>query len=275
MTYRYFGLDGEMSSADLDAGGRLIQLGVTAHQNIDGTDARGDEAFSVIFNPGPNDWALIAEGVHGFSQAEIAAAMPATEADDLLAAWLIEHGADPKRRGQSIPVGFNVGAFDMPHVAAVLPKTSALFSRRTVDLNALCFTLEGFAFDGEEQTMDWWILLSKFYATRTIATLLADTGTQAHDAGYDALLHLHAWRFLRSVTHGEPFEMPTNIVEPPRSQTRAGALIARFGLADAATRTGIPAVVLNQWCRGGRAANPVWVAALEHSFDTIPVTVQS
>jgi hypothetical protein len=124
MNYSYFGLDGEMSSSDLDDGGRLIQIGVTAHSNVDGSEADGTEAFCMLLNPGPNFRAVVAEAVHGYTAEEVDNAAPAAEVDRALVAWLLEHGAHPTRRGRTIPVGFNVGAFDMPHVAKVLPDRS-------------------------------------------------------------------------------------------------------------------------------------------------------
>jgi hypothetical protein len=269
MSARFFGVDGEMSSSDLDKGGRLIQIGVTAHTNIDGTLTKGDDAFCTLLNPGPNTWSAIAEGVHGFTPADVNQATPATVVDDLLVRWLLDRGADRKRRVNTIPLGFNVGAFDMPHIAAVLPKTSALFSRRTIDLNAVCFTLDGAEYGGSARSWDEWKALASTYAERTIAGLGSRGDVQAHDAGYDALLHLHAWRFLRGFAHGAPFSMPSNEVAAPASKTRALALIAAHGTAGAAKFTGIPEEFLVQWSRGGRAAHLGHLAALDQAFQLL------
>jgi hypothetical protein len=88
-----------------------------------------------------------------------------------------------------------------------------MFARRTVDLNAVCFTLDGARFDGTATDADGWKELSQTYAHRTIAAL--GTTGDAHDAGYDSLVHLHAWRFLRSVSQGEPTGTSRE-VQPPR-----------------------------------------------------------
>lgn len=269
MATTFFGLDGEMSSADLSEGGRLIQIGVAAHTTSDGSEALNPEFFGAILSPGPNTWSLIAEGVHGFTEAEIAAATPAADVDLMLVDWLVAHGADPRRRGNSIPIGFNVGAFDMPHVALVLPRASALFSRRTVDLNAICFTLDGADYDGLARRWDGWKDLASTYAARMIASLIPDATTQAHDAGYDALLHLHAWRFLRAYTRGSALPMPLNVVPKPQSQTQASTVIQACGMAGAVELTGIPAEFLGQWAKGGRAANRVYLDGLDQTFDDL------
>lgn len=267
----FFGLDGEMSTADLEHGGRLIQIGVTAHTNPDGTETAGSEAFSMLLNPGEHAWDLVAEGVHGHNQSDVSNAAPAAEVDQLLKDWLIANGAHPRRRENTIAIGFNVGGFDMPHVAAVLPLSYALFCRRTVDLNAICFTLDGANYfnDGTPRSWKGWKKLAKTYAERTIATLEADSpsaAAQAHDAGYDALLHLHVWRFLRAATHGAPFALPENEVPPVDSETHARALIKALGLDEATKTTGIPHEFLAQWSSGGRATNANHLAALDRAY---------
>jgi hypothetical protein len=269
MTYRFFGLDGEMSSSDLDKGGRLIQIGVTAHTNLDGTVAIGDEAFCALLNPGPNFWAPIAEAVHGFTEAEVAAALPASVVDDHLVEWLLAHGADLKRRGNTVPIGLNVGAFDMPHVAAALPRTSAMFARRTVDLNAILFTLDGASYDGAKLGVDEWKTLALKFADRTIAGLRVGSEGQAHDAGYDALQALHAWRFLRSVVHRDALPMPVNEVPAAKSQTDALEVLAALGVERAVEMTGVPRDFLIQWSRGGRAVRTDYLAAIAGAVDFI------
>ena len=270
MTIRFFGLDGEMSSADLDKGGRLIQIGVTAHSNFDFTDATGDEAFSALINPGPNAWASIAEAVHGFTEADVAAATPAAEVDAQLVEWMVAHGADRKRRGNNVPVGFNVGAFDMPHLAAVLPLSSAMFARRSGDLNSLMFALDGSAYDGVERDAEEWKVLASTFAARTISALRTNTSAAAHDAGYDALLHLHSWRFLRAVCQGRPRAMPTEEAPVAASQTMALALIAAYGRQTASLISGLPVEYIDQWSRGGRAVNTRYLAALGSAFAALP-----
>jgi hypothetical protein len=192
----FFGLDGEMSAAELHAGGRLIQIGAAAHTYPDGvTLTEEPDAFSMLLNPGSMSWDPESAAVHGFTREEIEAAAPAADVDDALYSWLVARGANPKRRENTIAVGFNVGSFDLPHLAVVLPKTYSLFSRRSLDLNSICFTLDGKPIDGTPGTWQQWKEAAKTHAIVTLAGL----GYQEaeHDAGYDALLHLYVWRFLK------------------------------------------------------------------------------
>lgn len=49
-----------------------------------------------------------------------------------------------------VPVGFNVGSFDMPFVRKYLPITGGILKYRSIDLNALCFARalqQAYAFD--------------------------------------------------------------------------------------------------------------------------------
>ncbi len=47
--------------------------------------------------------------------------------------------------GKLIPVGFNVGSFDMQFIKYQMPELYSLFSYRAIDLNTLLFTTAGFA----------------------------------------------------------------------------------------------------------------------------------
>ena len=262
--FRYFGLDGEMSGADLDSGGRLIQIGVAANTGLDFNELDGPESFSLLIDPGPMEWEPVAEAVHGFDRSTVEAdGITPEDADARLVAWLVDHGASPQRRGLNIPVGFNVGAFDMPHVARILPRTYALFSRRTLDLNPLLFTLAGEVYDSKPRTPDDWKALSIDYAARKIAALTGAAGA-AHDAGNDALIHLHAWRFLRAAVRGNPFSMDLPPVEPPQSQVWAQTVVAQLGPWKASTVIDVPQVFIEQWARGGRATNIAYLTELEN-----------
>lgn len=199
----FFGLDGEMSAADLPEGGRLIQIGIAAHTLTDGTTlTAGSEAFSMMMNPGEMYWEPVAAGVHGIPREAIEQAAPAAEVDEALYQWLIEHGARANRRENTVAVGFNVGSFDLPHLAAVLPRSHSLFNRRSLDLNAVCFTLDGATLAGVSASAETWKTAAKDYAVATLERL--GYVENQHDAGYDALLHLHVWRFLKAACAGQP-----------------------------------------------------------------------
>lgn len=254
VSLQFFGVDGEMSGADLAAGGRLIQIGLACHTRTDGAVADPPEVFSSLINPGDMVWDPRAAVVHGVSRDEVAAAPAAAEVDAACVAWLAGHGILAPRR--AIAVGFNIAAFDLPHLAAVLPRTAALFSRRSVDLNAVCFTLEGASYQGTVPTWAGWRRMAMTYAQRTIAA--EQTGGSAHDAGYDALLHVHAWRFLRAASHGEPLPMPNAVVDglSRQVQVAAGRLLAAVGPQQAAALTGFTVTQVTGWSAGGRVRDP-------------------
>jgi hypothetical protein len=142
-------------------------------------------------------------------------------------------------------------------VRLVLPRTAALFSRRTVDLNALCFTLEGLPYEGTAPGWSGWKRMASTYAERVIAGLPAGPdGFAAHDAGYDALLHLFAWRFLRAAAHGTPVTMPQTPVGGKDVKRATGALLAAVGTDRAAALTGYAGPTLHGWANGGRVTDP-------------------
>jgi len=247
----FFGLDGEMSAPNLSDGGRLIQIGVAAGE----PEGRDHSLFASLINPGPGyTWSMRAEGIHGFRKDEVEAAPVAPEVDNALFSWLLDRGAEEGKRGNIIPIGFNVGAFDMPHVAEVLPLTYSLFSRRTVDLNALCFTLDGSEYNNNPVSWSGWKRLAKNFAERTIHEQ-GFPGAE-HDAGYDALIHLYGWRFLRAACHGSPLLLPHTPVPAPETQLLSLQILEVFGADDGASSLGVHPEVLRGWASGGRATRP-------------------
>jgi len=180
----YIGLDGEMSSSELAEGGKLIQIGVSTEEGL---------SFSYTMNPGECQWSEVAFGVHGITLESLQLCPPPSEIDEDLYEDLLIMGADPRHRGRTIPVGFNVGAFDMPFVKDSLPKTYSLFSRRTVDLNALCFALDYSLDNGMPMKAETWKKRAKAYAIEKIGT------ENQHDAGWDSLMHIYCFEYLRGV----------------------------------------------------------------------------
>jgi hypothetical protein len=180
----YIGLDGEMSSSELAEGGKLIQIGISTAEGIN---------RSYTMNPGECQWSEEAEAVHGLTREELRFSLSPTEIDEDLYGFLMSIGADPKRRSKTIPVGFNVGAFDMPFVKDSLPKSYSLFSRRTVDLNALCFALDYKEENGMPVKAATWKKRAKAYAIEKIGT------ENQHDAGWDAEMHYYCFEYLKGV----------------------------------------------------------------------------
>jgi len=184
MSYLYLGLDGEMSSSELSEGGKLIQIGISTAEGVN---------RSYTMNPGECQWTEQAAAVHGLSLEFLQSCPSPAVIDADLYKFLIALGADTKRRGKTIPVGFNVGAFDMPFVKDSLPKSFSLFSRRTVDLNALCFALDYKEDNGMPMKAETWKKRAKAYAIEKIGT------ENQHDAGWDSLMHIYCYEFLRKI----------------------------------------------------------------------------
>lgn len=177
MSFLYVGLDGEMSSSDLDRGGRLLQIGLALTNGA---------SYSAMINPGEMLWDEEAVAVPGISRSDLPSDVNSNEVDMNAYGFMISQGTNPKRRTKTVPVGWNVGAFDMPFVRETLPMTYSLFSRRTVDLNALCFALDG----AKNLNFESWKKRSKEYAIEKIGY------EDAHDAGWDAKMSLHCFEYL-------------------------------------------------------------------------------
>ena len=188
MSYLFLGLDGEMSSSELSEGGKLIQIGVATEDGL---------MRSYTMNPGPCQWSEQAFAVHGITREKLSTSLSPEIVDVKLYEFLVELGADTKRRGKTIPVGFNVGAFDMPFVKDSLPKSYSLFSRRTVDLNALCFALDYKEENGMPVKAETWKKRAKAYAIEQIGA------ENQHDAGWDSLMHIYCFEYLRQIIKGD------------------------------------------------------------------------
>jgi hypothetical protein len=190
MTKRLIGLDGEMSDSELTDGAVLVQIGVA----FDAT-----ERFSALLGWPVDSYFKTdrAMDVHGIDAAAIAAADPPGEVDAQLEQWLLARGADSDKRAL-IPVGYNVGAFDLPFVRAYLPRTSQLLSRRVVDLNAFCLAYEGrVPYKGSMPTFSGWKRLAKRYSVEKLAAVGLEENW--HDVGYDAASAILQLEFFASL----------------------------------------------------------------------------
>ncbi|MCU0725666.1 MAG: hypothetical protein MUE73_07745 [Planctomycetes bacterium] len=185
----YVGLDGEMTAGDPRKGGRLIQIGIATGV------APGERITELIgWSAGEYTAEPKAMAVHGISEATILAAPRGPEVDARLRDWCLARGAAEGRRSM-VAVGFNVGAFDLPFVRDTLPLTASLLSRRSVDLNAVCFTLgECLSHGGSRPKWSTWKRLCREAAEKELTA--AGIATAWHDAGYDALAALLSWRWL-------------------------------------------------------------------------------
>jgi hypothetical protein len=193
----YLGLDGEMSAADITAGGKLIQAGFAAWISEPGGQL---EVFTSLIRQQDMHWCERSASVHQIDRATLDTAPDPEDVDQAAYTWLLSHGAvDGKRT--VIPIGLNVGTFDMPFFRQTLPRTSSLISRRAIDLNAICFTYAGWdpnPRSGSVRDFHGWKRSMKTVAN----TELARRGyhTSDHNAGHDAAQALLGWWWLRRQT---------------------------------------------------------------------------
>lgn len=184
------GLDGEMSDSDLDQGAVLIQIGVC--------DDYGNTFESLLGHDAGWYKTEQASAVHKIPDEDIIAAQRPNQVDARLHLWLQERLNDAWVRGENngirpfVPVGWNVGNFDMPFVRAFLPMSSRLISRRSLDLNSLCYAFEDsrVTYQGERLSFSRWKEKAMDYA----GGVLGDSNW--HDALFDAQAALKAYEFL-------------------------------------------------------------------------------
>jgi DNA polymerase III epsilon subunit-like protein len=181
----YIGIDGEMSGTDIDAGHELIQIGLAKY--VDGKMT----STGYLINPGPMLWSKQAEEVHQFSQEDIILyGLTPSFVDREVSAW-----ANPTNQKRDfVMVGFNVGSFDRPFIKRTLPITYGKFSRRSVDLNSVIFSMSDSNSDFESIKSD-----AKSYAFEKMDGMFSDFKNRQHDAEYDAVMSLYCFEYLRSI----------------------------------------------------------------------------
>jgi len=251
-----------MTAASIAMGGRIFQIGlVLLEQTEEGISIK--DSFTATFNPGEDYyWEEEAEAVHGFLESEVMDAPPAADADLKISEWLKLHGVDI-RRNPGIAIGFNIGAFDLPHIEVVLPETFKLFSRRSVDLNSICFTLDNFEYNGVKTSWSGWKRLAKKYAERSILLGQNDIYlSEAHDALYDAYLHYYAWMFLQGAVRGNPLQVPGIPSRDSDVRRALKELANRYTQAQISELTGVPISFVKGWINGGRATRKDYIEAI-------------
>lgn len=181
----YIGLDGEMSSADINSGGKLIQIGLAKFDNGELVST------SELLNPGMMDWQEEAYGVHKIEKWEVETLGKApAEVDPGLADWV----STTKSRRDVVAVGFNVGSFDFPFLSQTLPILKSRLSRRSVDLNSIIFALSDNDHEVQRIKAD-----SKAYAHQKMEGLFDGRRNREHDAEFDAVMSLYCFEYLRSL----------------------------------------------------------------------------
>jgi hypothetical protein len=184
----FLGIDGEMSSSEIDSGGKLIQIGVCIRT------AEGLTSYQALINPGEMEWCEEAAAVHQIPRQTVELQGRSQDSvDQELYQWLVNYGANPKRREKTVAVGFNIIGFDMPFIKKQLPKTYSLLSRRMADLNAMLWLLHGKVDNGMPVNFETWKTRAMDYAASTLEDF------KPHDAEWDAKRHLLCFEYLRSV----------------------------------------------------------------------------
>lgn len=181
----FIGLDLETSGVEHGVH-RTIQVGVCTGM---------EDTYTDLLDWGPGiPWDDEAEKVHGIPRdaLEQAGQLPG-DVDYALHKWLSLRG----KQKDMIAVGWNVGSFDLPFIFRDLPLTHSYLSRRSVDLNSLCFSLEQSTriLGAKTPGYSWetWKKRSKQYAQK----VLSGNGESSwHDALYDAKASLLAFYWL-------------------------------------------------------------------------------
>lgn len=266
----FLALDGEMSSPKFAEGGALIQIGAYGAINssiIDEADNARRFESPIRFEGGL--WEESAESIHGISRKELEDAPTAEDVDDLFYGWLLSIGAKPKRR-LIVPVGMNVGAFDMLFVNKFLPRSAELFTRRCVDVNGVCFSMDGIPYFDEPKSAAEWKSLSLEYGRRQWrAKFGEDSALAPHDALFDAWVQGFGWEFLKSGMRGVSLVMPEVQDFSLDLQEKLKQLVATFGLPTISEKTGVPETFLKGWSIGGRATNLEWRTAVEDFYSKV------
>ena len=175
MSHVYIGLDGEMTGY-LDNGGELCQIGLASMAgSVFCKDIHCD-----LWRADPE-----AMAVHGIDPGWLREGAPtAAKVDNDAAYWLAQVVGGTQR---AIPVGWGVSYFDMPFIRKYLPKTLNYLTPRSVELGSVAFSI-GAAFGLSPNTIK---SKSKRYAERQVSS-----DVKWHNAGFDALASLNAWRYM-------------------------------------------------------------------------------
>lgn len=177
---RFIGLDTETTGTDVEQHA-LIQVGVY--------DPESGDVFRSDIRP-PLPYAIDPEAmeVNRFTVERIEAASPAQAVDDALVGWLASHGLDGHL---AHAVGFNVAGFDMPFIKRFLPRSYRVLSYRTIDLNAVLFSLAETRRCGSYEDLKH---AAKAYGATRVKGKEGSYGW--HDAAFDAVASYFAWFYL-------------------------------------------------------------------------------
>jgi DNA polymerase III epsilon subunit-like protein len=180
----FIGIDGEMSGNNIDAGHKLIQIGLAKIENNE------MKSIGYMINPGEMVWSEEAEAVHQFTKEDVVGyGLHPKTVDPIVSKWANPSG----HKRDFVMVGFNVGSFDRPFIKQLLPTLYERFSRRSVDLNSLIF-----AMSDSNSEFDILKTNAKRYAFEQMEGMFSGFRNRQHDAEYDAVMSLYCFEYLKS-----------------------------------------------------------------------------
>jgi len=140
----FWGLDIETSGSDIKYAA-TIQIGVVAPNGKQFCELIGgwNWIISAAYaqpEKGMAFWSPEAAEVHKIAKRELEVAENSFVVDTALSVFIRENTGTDKVMNR-ITVGWNVGGFDMPFVRRDLPKSGALLSYRSTDLNSVLFAM--------------------------------------------------------------------------------------------------------------------------------------
>lgn len=258
-----------MSGTSLGEGSELIQIAVVGPLDFAQLIQSPEQTSvfqSTVALSDSGHWSDEAESIHGITREEALLGKTPTVVDNELSQWLSEKNTSSgKKFRRIVPVGFNVGSFDMKFVKKFLPQSYELFTRRVVDLNGICFSMDGMEYNGIPQTAEQWKRLSIAYGQAHWHLLPHNKGSRigaAHDAEFDAWVHSFAWLFLREGMRSNSLAIPQVASSVVTVELVLTELRVHYSLQEISETTGVPVVFLKGWARGGRATNSEWVRAI-------------
>ena len=217
MTAQFIGLDLETSGSDIDTGAVPIQLGI-ATITTEGNPAVFDSKihWPVFHGPPAYDtvptWSIEAEAVHNIPKEDLLLAPRTSVVESNAYGWLSRY-APATSRAARIPVGWNIAGFDMPFVRRYLPGVQAGISYRSIDLNAVCFSIGAAGIRSPLGGVWRFKGVKGFVKDLSGQKAEEATGRVAwHDAGFDALAGLYAWHALQAIIrHEDPRQMEFDV----------------------------------------------------------------
>jgi oligoribonuclease (3'-5' exoribonuclease) len=173
------GLDIETSTNNT-LSGVIIQIGVAFYKNNEIYSEQWSVKYPISYWNNDN-WSLESSQVHNISKQYLDQSSNNIEELDAI---LYNYLKSLNSEAIFIPVGFNVGSYDLMFIKKEMPKLHSILSHRTIELNTL-FLIQ--SKKGDYINRNW-----SEKKKHTINKIIAKLGeNKLHSAGFDALLALH------------------------------------------------------------------------------------